>query len=459
MQIKYKIILWFSSLVAGCLLLFSVYVYLSYASLRQRAMDGWLERKARVTEQLLTKENTVVGTLTTSLPEQVVFIYSPKDSLIFASEETNDFLADQAFRNRVREERVVRFHYNSPNHAYPKDGLALVYPGPWPSPSGKEFVAMVTAYDEDGYTRQRNLFDLLLFGNIISISLVGLLGFFFSRQALKPLNKLIDQLHSPKDGSLAFRLKPDNTTDEVGVLAMAFNELLNRQETLVDNQRAFISQASHELRTPLTTIKGWLETSLTYDSDVPTLKKGITQAARELDKLTALANGLLQLARLDQVNTQVEKQPLELVELILEAADSLGQQYPGQVLSVQVSESAMDQPLTVLGNTYLLKTALYNLLDNAVKYSDGQPVQLSLELADAANARLLIEDRGIGLTPGEEEKILQPLVRGSNVVNREGFGVGLTLTHRIVAIHRGKLSLQPRPGGGTIAEIYLPILP
>lgn len=458
MQIRYKIIFWFSSLVAGCLLLFSVYVYLSYSSLRQRAMDGWLERKARVTEQLLTKDNTVVGKLTTSLPEQVVFIYSPTDSLIFASEETNDFLADQAFRTRVREERVVRFSYKSPNHTYPKDGLALVYPGPWPSPTGKEFVAMVTAYDEDGHNRQRNLFDLLLFGNVISISLVGLLGFFFSRQALKPLNKLIDQLHSPKDGSLSFRLKPDNTTDEVGVLAMAFNDLLNRQEMLSENQRAFISQASHELRTPLTTIKGWLETSLTYDSDVPTLKKGISQAARELDKLTALSNGLLQLARLDQVEAKVEKQTLDLVELVLEAADSLGQQYPTQTLSVNISETVMDQSLSILGNTYLLKTALYNLLDNAVKYSDGQPIQFSLELADDHQAKILIEDRGIGLTPGEEEKILQPLVRGSNVLNREGFGVGLTLTHRIITIHQGKLMLRPRPGGGTLAEVQLPVL-
>ncbi|WP_233207800.1 methyl-accepting chemotaxis protein [Siphonobacter sp. BAB-5405] len=240
MKIKHKIILWFSSLVAGSLLLFSVYVYFTYSSLRQRAMDGWLERKARVTEQLITKDDAVVGKITTSLPEQVVFIYSPKDSLIFASEVTNDFLASQAFRKRVRDERLVRFSYQTPHHKYPKDGMALTYPGPWPSPSGQEYLVLVTAYDEDGYNRQSNLMDLLILGDIFAIVVVGLLGYFFSRQALKPLHRLIDQL--PQEGSLGFRLQPENPNDEVGVLASAFNELLQRQEKLVDNQRAFISQ-------------------------------------------------------------------------------------------------------------------------------------------------------------------------------------------------------------------------
>lgn len=457
MKIKHKIILWFSSLVAGSLLLFSVYVYFTYSSLRQRAMDGWLERKARVTEQLITKDDAVVGKITTSLPEQVVFIYSPKDSLIFASEVTNDFLASQAFRKRVRDERLVRFSYQSPHHKYPKDGMALTYPGPWPSPSGQEYLVLVTAYDEDGYNRQSNLMDLLILGDIFAIVLVGLLGYFFSRQALKPLHRLIDQL--PQEGSLGFRLQPENPNDEVGVLASAFNELLQRQEKLVDNQRAFISQASHELRTPLTTIKGWLETSLTYDSNVQELKKGISQAVRELDKLTALSNGLLQLAQLDNVQVKIDKQPLDVVELVLEVADLLGQQKPGHTLSVNVSQDVLEQatPLLILGNPYLLRTALYNLLDNAVKYSQGQPVSFSLEITQDHQAHIRILDQGIGLTPGEEERILQPLVRGSNVQRIEGFGVGLTLTHRIVLLHQGQLTLSPRESGGTCAAVRLPL--
>ncbi|GAB2538815.1 sensor histidine kinase [Spirosoma aerophilum] len=459
MQIKHKLILWFSSLVAGILLVFSVYVFITYTKFRQRAIEDRLERKARVTEQLLTLRGSVAGSVITSMPEQTEFVYSPTDSLIYASQEQNDFVADKPFRERVRRERVVRFQYNSPGHLYPKDGVALTYAGVSPSPDGREYVAIVTAYDTDGYQRQNELRDLFMLGNAMAVGLVILMGYIFARQALKPLNSLIEQLNEPAAGSLTFRLRAHNPQDEVGVLAQAFNDLLTRQERLVENQRSFIAQASHELRTPLTTIKGWLETSMQYDADPDDLKRGMAQAVNELDKLTALSNGLLQLARIDGVDAQIDRQPLELVDIVLDVADTLSQQRVGQALSVEVSDGILAQTttVTVWGNSHLLKTALLNLLDNAVKYSNGQAVALHLEMDTENRARIRIEDRGIGLAPGEEERVLLPLVRGSNVQTIDGFGIGLTLAHRIITLHQGQLQLLPRPGGGTLTEVTLPL--
>lgn len=459
MQIKHKLILWFSLLVASILVVFSVYVYSTYTSFRQRSIEDRLARKARITEQLLTLKGAVSGSVIMSMPEQVEFVYSPTDSLIYTSQRMNDFVSQSAFRERVRRERLVRFSYESPGHIYPKDGVALTYAGVSPFPDGREYVAIATAYDQDGYQRQKDLRDLFIVGNVVSIGLVILMGYFFSRQALKPLNNLIGQINAPAASTPTFRLRADNPKDEVGVLAQAFNDLLTRQERLVENQRSFIAQASHELRTPLTTIKGWLETSILYDADADSLKRGMTQAVTELDKLTALANGLLQLARIDGVDAQIERHLLELVEIVLDAADTFGQQHIGQALSVQVSDGILEQPspVTVWGNVSLLKTALLNLLDNAAKYSNGQPVALFLEMDTEERARIRIEDRGIGLAPGEEDRVLLPLVRGSNVMAVEGFGIGLTLAHRIISLHHGQLHLRPRPGGGTITEIILPL--
>ncbi len=460
MQIKHKLILWFSSLVAGLLLIFSVYVYSTYASFRQRSIEDRLERKARVTEQLLTLRGSVAGSVITSMPEQAEYVFSPTDSLIYDSQQTSDFVASPAFRQRVRREQLVRFQYESKGHLYPKDGVALTYAGVSPDPAGRAYVAVVTAYDQDGYQRQRNLRDLFILGNGVAIGLVVLVGYFFSRQALRPLNNLIGQLQRPVTNQ-PFRLQPDNPRDEVGVLAQAFNELLTRQERLVENQRSFIAQASHELRTPLTTIKGWLETSVLYDTDIDSLRRGMTQAITELNKLTALSNGLLQLARIDGVDAQIDRQSLELVDIVLDAADTLGQQRPGQSLSVELSDGMLEQPtpVTVWGNAQLLRTALLNLLDNAAKYSDNQPVTLCLEMDTEDRARIRIEDRGIGLAPGEEDRVLLPLVRGSNVQTIGGFGIGLTLADRVISLHGGQLQLRPRPGGGTIADIVLPVEP
>lgn len=458
MQIKYKLILWFSTLVAGILLVFSLYVYVTYVGFRQRSIEDRLERKARVTEHLLTLKGTVAGSVIASLPEQVEFVYSPTDSLIYASRDTNDFIPDRTFLDRVRRQKLVRFTYATPDHPYLKDGVALTYNGANPSPDGRQYLAVVTAYDQDGYQRQETLRDLFLFGNVFAIGLVCLLGFVFARKALEPLNNLIGQLNAPTAQTLDFRLQPENPTDEVGVLATAFNDLLTRQEQLVDNQRAFIAQASHELRTPLTTIKGWLETSMTYDSDPDSLKQGMKQAVRELDKLTALSNGLLQLASIDGLNQQLDGPAVEVVEIVLDAADTLGVQRPGQPLSVLVSDAILElaAPLTLPGNASLLKTALLNLMDNAIKYSNGQPVQVRLETDHDHRFYIRIDDQGIGLPPGEENRVLLPLVRGSNSKTIEGFGIGLTLADRIIRLHQGQLRLLPRSGGGTRAEVLLP---
>lgn len=461
MQIKQKLILWFALLVGLILLVFSIYIYGTYSNFRQRAFEDRLEKKARVTEHLLTLQGNVAGSVITSMPEQVEFVYSPSDSLIYSSQPRNDFIADSVFRRRVRRERLIRFKYQSPGHLYPKDGVALTYPGVSPSIDGREYVAIVTAYDLDGYRHRNELRDLFWISNAIAIGLVVLVGYIFSRQALKPLNNLIGQIRLPSATNLTFRLKAENPQDEVGVLAQAFNDLLTRQEQLVDNQRSFIAQASHELRTPLATIKGWLETSMLYDTDTDSLKRGMGQAVTELNKLTALANGLLQLARIDGVDGHIERHSLELVDIVLDAADTFGLQHAGQSLSVQVSDGVLEQsrPVCIIGNSYLLKTALLNLLDNAVKYSNGQPVALSLEMDTHERVRIWVEDRGIGLVPGEEKQIIQPLARGSNVQTISGFGIGLTLVHRIITSHQGVLQLKNRPGGGTIAEVILPVEP
>ncbi|RZK57154.1 MAG: HAMP domain-containing histidine kinase, partial [Hymenobacter sp.] len=292
-----------------------------------------------------------------------------------------------------------------------------------------------------------------------AVALVLVLGLLFAWWALRPFDRLIGQLRRPA-ATRPFRLQPMSAHDEAGVLAQAFNDLLARQEALAQSQQAFIAKASHELRTPLTTIKGWLETSLAYDADAASLREGIGRATQELDKLTALANGLLHLASLEGLGPGLERHPVELMDVLLDVIDVVQHQRPGQRLALAVGEGVQQQAKapTVLGNSHLLRTALTNLVDNACKYSGGQPVALRLEMHTDQAIRLAIEDQGIGIAPADAERIFQPLTRGSNVQAISGFGIGLTLAREIVQLHQGQLRLRPRPGGGTVAEVELPLV-
>lgn len=293
---------------------------------------------------------------------------------MYASQLANDFTPSAAFLVRVRQKGLVSFTYAGRAHGHPKEGVAVAYRRP---DAPGQYVALVTAYDEEGYNQQRSLFRSFLYGNLGVLALLGLLGSLFADRALAPVTFLIRQLRSASASTLRFQLRAVNDRDEVGLLASAFNELLARQEALVENQRAFISQASHELRTPLTTIKGWLQTSLAYDADVAGLQKGIRQAVGDLDKLTTLANGLLQLAQLDGTQARIDGHPLELMDVLLDIIDTAQQHRPAQSLTLTVADAVAQQPEAprVLGHAHLLRTAVDNLIDNAAKYSAGRPAR------------------------------------------------------------------------------------
>jgi signal transduction histidine kinase len=453
-QIRHKLLLWFAGLVSVLLLAFSAYVYWSYAEFRTQAFQQRLVRKAELLYQVLDDERVTEALAT--LPEQAGYIYSPTGQLLYASPNAGDYTASPAFQDEVRQEGRVAFDFASPNHIYQKEGVALTF-----RRAGQPglYLTVVTAYDNAGFTREHTLLLTLLYGYLGAVVLVSGLGLVFARWALLPFNRLIGQLRRPSL-TQPFRLRPLHTHDEAGELAAAFNGLLARQEALAQSQQAFIAQASHELRTPLTTIKGWLETSLTYDADAASLREGIRQAAQELDKLTALANGLLHLAHLEGLSTRLERQPLELMDLLLDVIDTVQHQRPTQRLALAVGEGVQQQASApmVMGNNHLLRTALTNLVDNACKYSGGQPVTLRLEMHTDQAIRLAIEDRGVGIAPADAERIFQPLTRGSNSQHISGFGIGLTLAQQIIKLHQGQLWLRPRSGGGTVAEVELPLV-
>jgi signal transduction histidine kinase len=453
MQIRHKLLLWFAGLVSVLLLAFSSYVYWSYAEFRTKTFSQRLSRKVVLLYQVLGDAR--VGTALSTLNEQAGYVYGPADQLLYASPNTADFRPTAAFRAEARQAGQTVFTFASPNHLDEKDGVALAYK--LPGQPGT-YLSIVTAYDRAGFAQQRSLFRTLLYGYLGAVALVALLGLVFARWALRPFDRLIQQLRRP-GAAHAFRLSPLNLRDEAGVLAAAFNNLLAQQESLAQSQQAFIAQASHELRTPLTTIKGWLETSLTYDADAGSLREGIRQATQELDKLTALANGLLHLARLEGLGTSLERHPLEITDVLLDVIDTVQHQRPAQRLALTVGEGVQQQAAApvVLGNAHLLRTALTNLVDNACKYSSGQPVALRLEMHTDQAVRLAIEDHGIGIVPADTERIFLPLTRGSNAQTISGSGIGLTLAHQIIQLHHGQLWLRPRLGGGTVAEVELPL--
>jgi hypothetical protein len=198
MQIKYKLLLWFATLVSGLLLAFSGYVYVSTARFRQHSFRERLARKAVATRQLLTLNDSLAGTMLASLPEQTEQVYAPTGRRVYASAGV-DYAPSAGLLARARQRGRAAFTYPRPGRAHPKEGVALAYRRP---DADGQYVALVTAYDQEGHAQQQTLFNYFLYGNLAAVALVGALGLLFATRALAPLNFLLAQLRQSAAQSL-----------------------------------------------------------------------------------------------------------------------------------------------------------------------------------------------------------------------------------------------------------------
>ena len=138
------------------------YVYVSYAAFRQHTFAERLARRAEVTQQILALNDDIAGTVLTSLPEQAEQVYYPVGQRVYASQLANDFTPSAAFLVRVRQKGLVSLTYAGRAHCQLKEGVAVANR----RPAAGQYVALVTAYDEEGYNQQRSLFRSFLYSNL-----------------------------------------------------------------------------------------------------------------------------------------------------------------------------------------------------------------------------------------------------------------------------------------------------
>ncbi|WP_052695641.1 sensor histidine kinase [Hymenobacter sp. AT01-02] len=232
--------------------------------------------------------------------------------------------------------------------------------------------------------------------------------------------------------------------------------LLSELEQAFESQKSFLSHASHELRTPLTTLMGTLETALTYDHTLEEARQSLGAGLEAARHLNGLTNSLLALAKVD--GALPAPVPVRLDECLNQALEYAHSKYPGRELRLTFGDLPASEEADVFmvpGNAQLLTTALFNLLDNACKYSVGA-IHSELGYAATHTLQVRITDTGRGLTPEELSHIYEPLYRAAGAAGRPGYGLGLPLTQKIVQRHGGRLELTSVAGEGTTATVWLP---
>jgi two-component system, OmpR family, sensor histidine kinase KdpD len=230
-------------------------------------------------------------------------------------------------------------------------------------------------------------------------------------------------------------------------------QLLEATEKL---QSALLNSLTHDLRTPLVSITGAL-TSL--DDQANALREEdrrnlILTAKGEAERLNRLVGNLLSMSRIESGALTLHREPEELQDIVSTARELLGKQIVGNPVRVNIPP---DFP-SVSVDIGLMVQVLVNLLDNAVKYSPpGSPIDISAG-EDGLTAHIEVADRGIGIPPEEAAHVFEKFYRIQRPENVSGSGLGLSISKGIVEAHGGRIYAVPRPGGGTVIALELPLL-
>jgi two-component system phosphate regulon sensor histidine kinase PhoR len=229
-----------------------------------------------------------------------------------------------------------------------------------------------------------------------------------------------------------------------------------RELLLARQQSDFVAAVSHEFRTPLTSMRHLLDLLM---------RRGVTDEGRkdhyygllagETDRLQQMVETLLSFGRIDAGAHVWTLEPLEVPSLITEVADAFRSAFGNRPLVTQLDAELP----TIRGDRHALIRAIWNLLENAAKYSPGQSEVRLFARRSGTSVMIGVEDHGIGIPVSEQQRVFQKFVRGTEAKRAgiRGVGVGLTLVQRIAEAHGGSVRLSSEAGSGSTFMLVLPV--
>jgi heavy metal sensor kinase len=295
-----------------------------------------------------------------------------------------------------------------------------------------------------------------------ALLLASLGGYFLARKSLAPVAAMASQARYMGAANLHDRLAVANERDELGQLALSFNQLLERLEASFEQQRRFMADASHELRTPVAILRGETEVTLSQSERSPAEYRETLAVLRdESQRLAHIIEDLFTLTRAD-----AGQYPLTFRDAYLdEVAGKALVRARSLALAKNITlTSAIEPDLSIRADEALLGRMLLNLLDNAIKYSPpGSTVDLSCKRQ--GNQYLVsVSDNGPGIPPDLQPQIFERFFRGDRARSRPegdtgGAGLGLAIARWIAEAHHGRLELSRSSSSGSTFTATLPASP
>ncbi|WP_422080849.1 sensor histidine kinase [Ulvibacterium sp.] len=453
MKIRNKITLIFVLLSALLLLLVFLSIYFSVQNHTHNEFYSRLSQRASIAAQAYLEKDELSTGIYEEIRKKHLQILPNEEERILEVDVTKSALIspqalpvereffEEVFSTGHAEVRIEKSYYT-----------AILY-----EDNQGDFIVVLSAEDLYGTAKMQNLAKTLLTVYVLSLIILFVIGQYYAKRVLKPISDITCQVNRIRAKNLHLRLVNGHKNDELGELSRTFNNMLDRLENSFEMKNSFVRNASHELKNPLTAIIGQTEVALgnarTEREYIATLRT----IEKEASRLNELINALLELAYAENDSKGLIIDNIRADELLMELKMDFDALTSNKINCDFQFLPEDSNKLIFKGNHRLIRVALLNVLDNALKYSKNGNIDLGIQVKEDM-ILISIKDEGIGIPKDDLKNVFEPFSRGSNARGHKGFGFGLPLSHKIVRLHGGELQIDSEIGKGTHVLMQLPTI-
>lgn len=450
MPVRLRIMLAFGLITSIIFAILLAGIYMYNSDVRETYTRTRLENRAIITARLLQLQNPINDNLVRRVDSLTTYFLSDKSEAAYDRNNRRIYANDENEGQGISLSPTQLSQARSGQRVFFETGgrRAVAY---FHKPS--DLVVAAAARDPQGERELDQLLEVLVNSYVISILLVFAAGYYFSRKLISFVTKIAGDVEEISAQNLSRRIQTGKVKDEWYFLADTLNRLLQRLQESFEVQRRFISNASHEISTPLTSMMNQMEVASLRERSIDEYQKLLESLYQDAYHMHKLTQTLLQFAKAAGNAGGIEITPIRVDEILL--------RLPGEMAKVNSDYKVMvdfenlpedDHELYIPGNEELLLTAFRNIVLNACKYSEDHLARVALRV-DQKYLHVTISDRGKGIEQADLPHIFQPFYRSGNEQHGTGFGLGLSLSDRIIRMHKGSITAEAAKGAGSVFTV------
>ncbi len=442
MQLKNRLSIYSVLIFSVVIFVASAAIYISFYRWMKHNEIQILESKTLLAAVFYLEQDESSNSEHESIKDKLRKSISRKDIAIYNTQNIvarGEMLPDKnitvEFLNTIRKNRQANFTTDR-----------FFYNGLFYADNEGNFVVVARELKDDFDNQMYTLLQILIVVFVIGVILIYLFSQLLGRFAYEPIIQIIEQIKERDNKNFYEPIVLEKSYTEIEDLVRTYNHFIDRLAQTFHVQKNFIDYVSHELRTPITALMGTLEVTHQKKRTVDEYQQAIVQSKQYVYDLEETLDKMMLLSG---VKTSFEFKTVRIDEIIWQVIENAVLYHQAQIdVKIEVEDSVH---LNVYGNTNLLALAFSNLVENAVKYSDNQPVEVLLKSV-GSSLQIEIIDRGIGIPESDLNQITQNFYRGKNTKGYQGKGIGLSMAQIVFSLHRMELSVYS-DGKGTVVKV------